>query len=79
MTGNGLRAEPRLSSQGKRDSLPRSPGCAGTSERVRPSATIGSNGLRAEPRLSSQGKRDSLPRSERGVWGVWRNTPQNKE
>ena len=71
MTGNGLRAEPWLSSQDKRDSLPRSPGCAGTSERVRPSATIGSNGLRAE--------RDSLPRSERGVWGVWRNTPQNKE
>jgi len=47
MTGNGLRAEPWLSSQDKRDSLPRSPDCAGT--------------------------------SERGVWGVWRNTPQNKE
>ena len=37
------------------------------------------NGLRAEPWPSSQDKRDSLPRSERGVWGVWRNTPQNKE
>jgi hypothetical protein len=28
------------------------------------------NGLRAQ--------RDSLPRSERGVWGVWRNTPQKE-
>jgi hypothetical protein len=53
-----------------------------------PSAIIGSNGLRAQPWLSSQDKRDSLPRSpglqgctgtsERGVWGVWRNTPQNR-
>ena len=24
-------------------------------------------------------ERDSLPRSERGVWGVWRNTPQLNE
>jgi hypothetical protein len=79
---NGLRAEPWLSSQDERDSLPRNPGlpgCPGTSERVRPKATTGSSGLRAEPWLSSQDKRDSLPRSERGVWGVWRNTPQNRE
>jgi len=57
--------------------------------RLVPSAAIGSNGLRAEPWLSSQDKRDSLPRSpglqgragtsERGVWGVWRDTPQNRE
>jgi len=50
MTGNRPRAKPRLSSQGERDSLPRSPGLSG-----------------------------STGTSERGVWGVWRNTPQNKE
>jgi hypothetical protein len=36
-----------------------------------PPALSTSNGLRAE--------RDSLPRSERGVRGVWRNTPLLEE
>ena len=66
MTGNRLRAKPWLSSQDARASLPRS-----AAAHLGSSATIGSNGRRAQ--------RDSLPRSERGVWGVWRNTPQNKE
>jgi hypothetical protein len=57
--------------------------------RILPSATVGGNGLRVEPWLSSQDERDSLPRSpglhgctgtsERGVWGAWRNAPQDKE
>jgi hypothetical protein len=84
MTGHRPRAKPRLSSPGERDSIPRGAGLSGrtgTSERVRPSATTGSNGLRAErdslPR--SPGLSDSTGTSERGVWGVWRNTPQNRE
>ncbi len=59
--------------------LPRRQPQAARAAGFTPDASAGVQGAMIQAhRPQLRAKRDSLPRSERGVWGVWLNTPQFK-